>query len=103
MRKLSILTVAFLLAIASCTKKAAPTTAKESSIDGASVYSNFCARCHGSDGTSGKAPNLAKTDLDKAGLIDIITKGHGHMPAFEEKLSTKEIGAVASFVAGLKK
>lgn len=97
--------VAFLIfAVSSCSKKtSAPTADTKKKIDGALVYSPNCARCHGSDGTNGKAPNLSQVKLSKAEIIDIVTKGHGHMPAFEDKLTKDEIEAVAEWVASIKK
>ena len=67
------------------------------------VFSKNCARCHGQDGASGKAPNLVKTDFNKTDIIEQVTKGNGHMPEFEDKLSQKEIAAVADYVLALKK
>ena len=101
MRKIAFLLAVILMVIASCTKKSIPQ--KEAVIDSASVFSGNCARCHGSTGTNGRAPNLAKTDLDKNGLVDIITKGSGKMPEFQDKLSKQEIAAVSDFVLALKK
>ncbi len=97
--------VAFLIfAVSSCSKKtSAPTADTKKKIDGALVYSANCARCHGSDGPNGKAPNLSQVKLSKAEIIDIVTKGHGHMPAFEDKLTKDEIEAVADWVASIKK
>ena len=92
-----------LLVIASCTKKAAPTAAKEPAIDATTLFSQNCARCHGATGVEGRAPNLAKTDDTKNEIVDKIANGAGRMPAFASKLSAKEIDAVADFVVHLKK
>ena len=103
MKKLVVCFTCLIVIIASCSKKTTATKTKEKSIDSALVFSNNCARCHGQDGMTGKAPNLSKTDLDKPGIIEIVTKGNGHMPEFEDKLSNQEIAAVADFVFALKK
>ena len=103
MKKTVFLIASLLIIIGSCSKKTTATKTKEKRIDAAMVFSNNCSHCHGSDGTNGRAPNLSKTSLTKPELVEIITKGNGHMPAFEDKLSEKEIYAVADFVVGLKK
>jgi cytochrome c6 len=95
-----------LLAIASCTKKSVPTSsngAKETALDGSSLFSQNCARCHGANGSGGRAPDLAHDDLTKNEVLDKATNGAGRMPSFATKLSAKEIDAVAEFVVHLKK
>ncbi|MES2622767.1 MAG: cytochrome c [Bacteroidota bacterium] len=97
MKKVSIAIFAVLIAIASCSKKTAPTA--EVKIDGASVFSSNCARCHGAEGIKdSRTPNLQTIALDKAGLINSITHGKNKMPAFEDKLSVAEISAVADLI-----
>ncbi len=90
------------ISIASCSKKSTPTaTVKEVVLDGAKIYSGNCARCHGAEGVKdSRTPNLQTIALDKNGLINSITKGKGHMPAFEDKLSAAEIAAVADLIVG---
>lgn len=108
MKKISFILLGFLMA-ASCSKKAsAPTsdaTAKvEKTIDGAAVFARSCARCHGAQGIKDqRTPNLQTIALDKAGLIQSITKGKGFMPAFEDKLETAEIAAVADLIVSWHK
>jgi cytochrome c6 len=104
MRKLSLALIMVLLVIASCTKKSAPTaTTIKPAIDGAPLFSQNCARCHGATGTEGRAPNLARGDDSKAEIMDKIANGAGRMPAFASKMSGAEIEAVAEFVLHLKK
>lgn len=99
MKKPFILWIVLFVLIASCSKKTAPA---EKSVDVAAIFSKNCAPCHGADGKSGRAPNLSKTGLDKAALVDIITHGHDHMPEFGDKLSTVEISAVSKWILTLK-
>ncbi len=103
MKKVVFCFICLLLIIGSCSKKITATKNKEKPINSALVFSNNCTRCHGRDGMTGKAPNLSKIDLDKQGIIETVTKGNGHMPEFEDKLSKQEIAAVADFVFALKK
>ena len=102
MKKIIFAFIIIAISIASCTKKSAPTAAvKEKVYDGANIFASNCARCHGAAGVKdSRTPNLQTIALDKAGLVNSITKGVGHMPAFEDKLSTAEIAAVADLIVG---
>jgi cytochrome c6 len=101
MRQLVYVLVMVLFVIASCTKKSAP--AKTVVIDGSKVFSENCARCHGANGTGERGPDLTKIDYGKDGVTDAIFNGGGKMPSFGDKLTSKEISAVADFVLHLKK
>jgi cytochrome c6 len=105
MRKFSMAAIVLLALIASCSKKTtAPTTDAKTPADGAQVFAGSCARCHGPEGVKdSRTPNLQTIDLDKAGLVKSITYGKGHMPAFEDKLSTEEISAVADLIVSWHK
>ncbi len=50
-----------------------------------------------------RAPNLTKIDLSKGEIADVINNGKGRMPSFTDKLSVKEIAALAMYVEKLKK
>lgn len=69
--------------------------------DGAEIYQDNCAACHGADGSGGSGPSL----LGVAGhhsieeLIDIVANGRAGMPAWEGVLSPEEIEAVVDYVA----
>ena len=102
MRKGALACIMVLLVVASCSKKAAPT--KNVAIDGALVYKDNCARCHGSTGSNGdRGPDLKMVNYSKKDLTDVIFNGGGKMPSFGDKISSKEISAVADFVLNLKK
>lgn len=79
-----------------------------SEVSGSELYENNCARCHGSDGTGGKGPNLAsakkqaKWKESDAKLVKKITNGGFIMPSFGKKLKTEEIQAIADHVRTLK-
>ena len=100
MKKILIATIGLLVLIASCSKK---TSAPSSPIDAASLFSGNCARCHGADGASGRAPNLAKLEMSTDEISGIISNGSGKMPQFSDKLSAQEISALTQFVVKLKK
>ena len=80
--------------------------------DGAAIYKDKCALCHGADG-AGKTPvgksmkvrDLRSADVQKQdakALFKVIAEGKGKMPAFKSKLSTTEIDALVAFIRGLK-
>lgn len=106
MKKIMFAFVVIVISIASCSKKAAPTTTaaapvKEKIVEGLPIFASNCARCHGAEGVKdGRTPNLRTLALDKNGLVSVITHGKGHMPAFEDKLSVAEISAVADLIVG---
>lgn len=101
MKKIILALIVIVVAVGSCAKKSTPTAAKEVAIDAASVFGKNCARCHGAEGVKdSRTPNLQTIALDKAGLVKSITYGKGHMPAFQDNLSTAEIAAVADLIVG---
>lgn len=105
MRKTYIALIGSLALIASCSQKtSAPTAVAEKTYDGATLFAKNCARCHGAQGVKDeRTPNLQTIALEKTGLVKSITYGKGHMPAFEDKLSTEEIAAVADLIVSWHK
>jgi mono/diheme cytochrome c family protein len=75
------------------------------------VYSQTCARCHGSDGR-GKTPKgraVGASDLtssewipDTARDTRIVNRGKEGMPAFKGKLKPAEIDAVVAYIRRFK-
>ena len=74
------------------------------SSEGAKVFAKGgCGSCHtyspaGSDGQVG--PNLDDANVSFDHAVQQVTNGGGGMPAFKDKLTEKEIQAVARFVSG---
>ncbi len=84
MRALSVVALSVLVACGGSAKDTgADTAASGPSADGATIFANHCAACHGSDGTNGSSPDLSVEvpSLDDAQLEEIITNGKGGMPA----------------------
>lgn len=85
---------------------AAPVSAPSVTLDGAAVYRQNCAACHGADlKGSGTTPALLRDRWPYAErrelLIQIIHRGRGlTMPAFEGRLSNQQIEAVADYLNG---
>jgi mono/diheme cytochrome c family protein len=95
-----LLLAALIVAVASC-----DTVQKIESNPYASAATNFasnCAKCHGVNGTTGKATPLDHIS-SAAEAVSIITNGKGNMPSFKNKLSTSEINALGQFVAAIGK
>jgi cytochrome c oxidase cbb3-type subunit III len=73
---------------------------------GAKLFTGYCSRCHGADGTGGTGPPLARPRLrraaDEAGIIDILQNGvPGTNMAAAFWLSEREIVQLAAYVRSL--
>ena len=71
-------------------------------VDGAAVFGQRCAGCHGGDGSGGIGPRLAGGRVvanfpDPQEQIAVVTNGRGGMPAFGERLTPEEIAAVVDY------
>lgn len=73
--------------------------------DGAQVFAQQCAKCHGDHGEGISAlvtiagPSL-KAEHNPGRVMAAVEVGPEHMPRFEYLLSTEQIHAVSDFVAG---
>ncbi len=101
MRIAGIALIMVLLIVASCSKKSTPT--KNVVIDGRVVYAQICAKCHGANGAGDRGPDLRMINYGKKEVTEAIFNGGGKMPSFGDKITSKEISAVADFVLNLKK
>jgi mono/diheme cytochrome c family protein len=74
---------------------------------GAEIFRTTCAvaYCHGSEGTAGRAPQLAGRGLNPRDAIGIIMNGKpgGAMPGFSRQLKSEDIQAVAEYVLSLSR
>jgi cytochrome c6 len=111
--------MAGILVLAACTSAfgcagAAP-AAERAPVDGAALFGQACAKCHGADGTGG-LPSVANgprpVDLtaatwhatrSDAEVLNAIRDGRGAMPPFNGVLSAGQIDALAAYVRSLKK
>lgn len=94
----ALLTVALLTA--ACAEEVAlPVDADPQLIEGAEVFRQSCARCHGAAGRGGIGPSLQQieTRLDDAAQRDIVVNGRNTMPRFASTLSESEIDAVVRY------
>ena len=83
---------------------AAPAAVVEAAggVDGAAVFADNCAGCHGGDGSGGIGPRLAGGRVvavypEPADQIAVVTTGRAGMPAFGDKLTDDEIAAVVDY------
>jgi len=79
-----------------------PDVVAAAGVDGAAVFGQSCAGCHGGDGSGGIGPRLAGGRVvadfpDPQEQIAVVTNGRGGMPAFGERLSAEEIAAVVEY------
>ncbi len=67
--------------------------------NGAIVYADTCAGCHGADGSGGSGPNLQGED-EREEIIEVVLYGEEDMPGYDGDLTDQEIADVADYVAG---
>ena len=86
--------------VSACAEEVAlPADADPQLIEGAEVFRNSCARCHGASGRGGIGPTLQQieTKLDDAAQRDVVVNGRKTMPRFGSTLSDGEIDAVVRY------
>jgi mono/diheme cytochrome c family protein len=71
-------------------------------VDGAAIFGQRCAGCHGGDGSGGIGPRLAGGRVvadfpEPQDQIDVVSNGRGGMPAFGERLKPEEVAAVVEY------
>ncbi|MGE5647294.1 MAG: c-type cytochrome [Acidobacteriota bacterium] len=81
--------------------------------DGAAIYKQRCAMCHGADGSgsTGMGKTLKLRDLRSAEvqgmtdaqLTEIVSKGKGKMPAYGSTLGAEGVKSVVGYVRSLAK
>src|SRR3954468_17662522 len=79
--------------------------------DGAALWAQNCASCHGKDGSGNTAmgKKLGLKDYSKeqsfsdAEATNIIKNGKGKMKGYKDKLSDADVKALVSYVRSLKK
>lgn len=91
-----VLVLAAVVSLSACTGRPA------ADASGAEIYSQLCARCHGSDLGGGIGPALgAGSDLvDRADdyIEGVIRGGRGAMPAFGNTLDDPQIDRLIGFL-----
>jgi len=67
-------------------------------VDGATVFSDNCAACHGADGTGGAGADLTAVvpGMTEEEVQDVVLNGSGNMGAIS--VSDDEAAAVATYV-----
>jgi mono/diheme cytochrome c family protein len=71
-------------------------------VDGAAIFGQRCAGCHGGDGSGGIGPRLAGGRVivdfpEPQDQIAVVSNGRGGMPAFGERLKPEEVAAVVEY------
>lgn len=84
---------------------AAPAVTSETAMNGPALFAKHCAGCHGPEGKGAFGPDLSgEYTYGKTAMAvqESITNGRPkNMPAFEKKLTTEEISALAEFIINL--
>jgi mono/diheme cytochrome c family protein len=68
---------------------------------GAGVYADHCATCHGVDGGGGAGPSLKTMATSRDALIAVVSDGQGSMPGFADTVSSGDIEAMVAFLEDL--
>ncbi|MDH3498531.1 MAG: c-type cytochrome [Acidimicrobiia bacterium] len=89
-------------AIVAFVEALAEPSSTEPTEQGAEVYAEQCAACHGADGRGGLGPSLRTTLLAGTDLRDAIARGNATMPAFATTLETEDLELIARYVEGLQ-
>ena len=90
-------------AFSAALRGAAPDVGSADSVgDGAQLFADNCAGCHGADAEGGLGPNLKTTALSQAELLAIVSSGQGTMPGFAGQVAPEDIEVVVSFLEGLR-
>ena len=75
--------------------------------DGAALYKQKCAMCHGAMGEGKIGPSLQKTALSEKQIADVLVNGAAGKKAPHSKaiagLTPEQANAVAQYVVSLKK
>lgn len=74
-------------------------------VHGKALFTANCVQCHGEDGQLGLAgsKNLTISQLDEAGIKNIISNGKNAMPPYKKVLNEQEVNALTKYVQGMKK
>ena len=106
--------VVFLLALAAHSFGSPLPSGSQKDSDASALFAKNCATCHGKDGKAktfkakfNHARNLTDSEWQASvtdeRLLNSITNGRGHMPAWGKKLSEAEINSLVAYVRQLKK
>lgn len=84
--------------------------AEEAASDGAKLYGQKCAMCHGQDGVAKAMAKGSANFNDPAwqqatsvdAIVKVTTEGKGKMPKFDGKMTPDDIKLVATYVKQMK-
>lgn len=73
---------------------------KIAAVNGKEIFEDKCTLCHGSDGKLGMngAKDLSVTQMNHAGIVEMVTNGKNNMAPYKDVLSPEQINAVASYI-----
>ena len=102
---LILLSISFLGCSTATQQETKPATSSNSgvTINGQELYDAYCASCHGAAGVGARA-GVLNTGKNVQDVINVIKSGiNPVMPGYQDRLSSDQIKAMASYVAALKK
>lgn len=86
----------YVAALSATTPTTTSTVAGAPAPDGATVYAESCAACHGASGG-----DLIGHSLSDSQLRSVTNNGQGSMPGFTSRLSSAEVDAVVAYVSSV--
>jgi cbb3-type cytochrome c oxidase subunit III len=106
--------VVFLLSLAAHSSGSPLSRDGQKDPDASALFAKNCATCHGKDGQAktfkaklNHARNLTdsawQSTVSDERLLNSITNGRGHMPAWGKKLTEDEINSLVTYVRKFKK
>ena len=104
-----LVTVVLLFANEPAPPSAAPVAedgAAGEAVDGATIYADDCAVCHGADGGGGVGPALSGGAVvaafpEVADQVTVVAEGRGGMPSSGDRLTPEQIDAVVAYTRSL--
>ncbi len=105
---LFVVSILIIPALFACEKKNPFTGDPEAIKAGATLYKNYCERCHGPEGSGGVCPNLTDRDwkyggTDKDVFRSIASGRPGGMPAWKDIIPRDEIWKIILYMRTLEK
>ena len=89
----------------STTMSPSPASTDAAGTEGATLFADNCAACHGAQGEGGAGPDLrplAPGDASlAAAIVDTINSGGGGMPVFSGRFDNVQMSALVAYVLGL--
>ena len=101
-----VATIVFVIALFANEPAESPASGASGGLDGATLFADNCATCHGATGDGGIGPPLSDGRMvavypDSVVQVAVVTDGRANMPAFGGRLTEEDIAEVVAYTRGL--